>query len=158
MAPAVRCVIELVFAHRKTAVHPMKKKKPKKITDQIFVCTAPLGPHNVELYALTSGNNGFFYTRPDDKSPGRIKVGIQTRHWDECVSVLLHETLEMAMAHMSVRYEHSGLPNDHASYVFILNHSPQFVDLCERVAMFLSVAFPELEKVYKKHGKTKSKE
>lgn len=122
-----------------------------KPSDQIFVCTAPLGHENVELYAIKHVTDGYFFCRPDDKSPGRIKVGIGSKHWDEIVSVLLHETFEMLCAKLRLRFEPSGVHGDHASYLFSFNHC-QFVDICQSQAQFVTVALPKLALAWQKQG------
>lgn len=120
----------------------------------IFVGTFPLGFENVELYALAGTTDGYFYCRPDDKSPGRIKVGIGTKEWDQVVSVLLHETFEMLCAKLRLRYEATGVCGDHASYLFVMNHC-QFVDLCQSQASFITLALPKLAEVWRKQRRKK---
>lgn len=123
---------------------------------QTYVGTFPLGFMNVELYAITDETNGYFFTRPDDKSPGRIKVGIDTEHWDQVVAILLHETFEMVCSHMNLRYEVSGAVGDASSYTFIFNHT-QFCDACDRQARFITPALPKLAAVWQKLQAAKEK-
>jgi hypothetical protein len=123
---------------------------PKKHDSQIFIGTFSLGHENVELYAITNERGGYFYTRPDDKSPARIKVSISVNHWDHCVSILLHETFEMAMTRARVRYEQDGYVGDTASYLFSFDHS-KFVQICEDVAQFATPALPALAKAWRKN-------
>lgn len=125
-----------------------------KSNKQIFIGTYPLDCQNVELYALTDETNGYFYSRPDDKSPGRIKVGIGTPHWEEVVGILLHETMEMLMTKLRCRYEATGVIGDHSSYTFIFNHC-QFVDLCQSQASFIAPALPRLLAVWQKQKEKK---
>lgn len=140
----------------------MKKKKPHPVPNvetkdtQIRVGIFALGHQNVELFALTKEAGGYFYCRPDDTSLARIKVGIDTKYWDQVLSVLVHEAFEMEMSRIRARYQVSGVSGDSASYTFLFNHT-EFCDLCESVGMFLSGALPALSKVYNKHYKTKEK-
>jgi len=122
---------------------------------QIYVGTYRLCSSNVDLYALTHENNGYFYGAPDDNSLPRIKVGISSIHWDQVVNILLHESFEMALDNIRVRYEKSGSCGDMASYLFCFDHC-QFVEACESVSRFITPALPELASVYKKaHRKRK---
>lgn len=119
---------------------------------QPFIGTFPLGHENVELYAMTDQRGGCFHTRPDAKSPARIKVGIAMNHWDHCVSVLLHEAFEMAMTRARSRYEQDGYVGDSASYLFSFDHS-KFCQVCEDVAQFITPALPELAKAWRNNRK-----
>lgn len=122
----------------------------------IYIGTFPLGHLNVELYGLPDESNGYFFCRPDDRSPPRIKVGMDTNTWEECVSILLHETFEMLMASVRCRYETSGVRGDHASYTFIFTHT-QFCDLCESQARFITPALPKLAIAWDKLRKKETK-
>lgn len=133
----------------------MKTTKPQPAAPvQIRVGTYPLGSENVDLYALPDSFDGFFYCRPDDVSPGRIKIGLKSDHWDEIVSVLLHETFEMLCAKQRHRYEKSGVHGDHASYTFIFNHS-DFTELCQSQATFIARALPDLSKCFTQQRKSR---
>jgi len=122
---------------------------------QLFVGTFRLGHQNVDLYALPDEAGGEFYCTPDDKSLPRIKVGIQSDSWHETVSVLIHESFELAAAILRVRFERDGVRGDAASYLFSFDHS-QFCDLCNCTAEFITPALPKLATIYnRQHPKAK---
>lgn len=123
--------------------------QPTVLPVQVRIGTYPLGMENIELYALPDSFDGFFYCRPDDISPGRIKIGLKSRNWDEIVSVLLHETFEMLCSRHRHRYEKSGGQGDHASYLFVFNHS-EFTELCQFQATFITRAVPDLMRYFKR--------
>lgn len=114
------------------------------MSKQIFVGTFSLGHENVDLYALPEESGGYFYTRPDENSKARIKVGLDHRHWDMAVDVLLHEAFEMATARAGRRYQKCGnITKGSDRYHFIFDHN-DFTEICGAVAVFLSAALPKL--------------
>lgn len=120
---------------------------------QQVIGTFPLGYENVQLVAILDQTGGRFYFCPDDTSTGRIKVGIDYNRWETVVSVLIHEATEYAMTKGRLRFsETQDLGNDHAGYVFIMNHV-QFSDVCACVAGFITPALPKLAALYNKKRK-----
>jgi hypothetical protein len=128
----------------------MKKKAPHDV--QLLIGTFRLGDENVDLYALPHGaGGGEFYTRPDDKSVGRIKIGIDEQHYDDVLAILLHETFEYLACRHHTRFSQSLKFNrDHADYLFIMDHST-FGEICSRQAFFLYECGAKLHATWKKH-------
>ena len=113
----------------------------------------PLGHENVELVAILDDGGGAFYFAPDRESPGRIKVGLGYKHWDQVVATLLHETMEYAMDRHKLRYEKTqNLCNDHAGYLFVMDHCA-FSEVCACVASFVVPALPKLADVFRHRRK-----
>lgn len=122
---------------------------------QIRIGTFQLGHRNVELFAVPEDFGGEFYFAPDRKSIPRIKVGLDAKHWDECVTWLLHETIEFSMCDKDLRFAHSGKSNyDTGDFCFHFDHS-QFGRICSDVAIFMTAALPELSTAYRKYRKGK---
>lgn len=124
---------------------------------QTYVGTFRLGHENVDLYALPDEGGGYFYSCPDAKSCARMKVGLDHRHWDQCLAVLMHETFELALVRTECRYEISEkLSGDAADFVFLLTHE-QFTRACTKVAMFMSEAVPKLSTLWQRQHRRKRK-
>lgn len=127
------------------------KKKSKSDLDQIFIGTFEFCWMNVEVYGWRGQTGGWFYMKPDEKSPPRIKIGLGYKYWWEVVAVLLHEATEMSIDNQQCRFSNCG---DHAhgsdGYIFNFNHN-QFSEAVARVAYFVTPLLPELANVWKKY-------
>ena len=117
---------------------------------QKIIGTFFMGRTEVEL-VLREGDGGEFYIAPERGKIPRIKIGADVKEWRTIVSVLLHESLELVMDDMYLRYRTSKeIAGDAASYLFIFNHSPQFSEICARVGDFITDALPVLATEWKK--------
>ena len=124
---------------------------------QKIIGTFYMGHTEVEL-VLREGDGGEFYAAPERGKIPRIKVGADYKEWRKVVQVLLHEAMELVMEDMYLRYNCSKeTAGDHASYMFMFNHSPQFTEICARVGDFLTDALPALATEWKKWKKRRTK-
>ena len=114
------------------------------------------GSFAVELF-VKDDIGGYCITRCDETQLARIIIGINCKQWYEVISVLLHEIGELNRIMSLCRYQRDNYyAGDLSSYIFHYDHI-QFSDLCEREAMFLSDALPDLAKVWNKYKKDKKK-
>ena len=99
---------------------------------------------------LREGFGGEFWVTPEKGHVSRIKVGADYKYWHEVVSVLLHESFELAMTRAGVRFSPApDYGHDMAGYLFAFNH-PQYSDICGRVGTYMSDALPDLAREWKK--------
>lgn len=118
---------------------------------QKIIGTYELGHEYVQLVAILDESGGEFYFQPEKNQVARLKVGLDYRDWDSCVSTFLHEAFEFALTRHKCRMRASGdLVNDHADYLFVLSHC-QFSQICGEVGLFTAQALPELAGAYKKN-------
>lgn len=107
-----------------------------------------LGSESVQL-ALRDGTGGDFNSAPAPGRVARINIGADPKEWQEVVSSLLHEAMELAMARMKCRYlPADDCGGDALGYLFILPHT-DFSDACGRVADLVAGALPDLAKSWK---------
>jgi len=118
---------------------------------QISIGKFPLGHELVELFVMPDATDGEFYFCPDEKSIGQIAVGLNFKLWDECVSVLLHESFEYCADRMRLRFSHTGAISRSIDDIFIFMDHSQFCECCCRVSMFMVEALPVLSRHYKKY-------
>lgn len=112
-----------------------------------------MGHEQIDFYAVDNMCGGEFYLAPGDRCVGRIKVGLDTKNWNQCVTWLLHESFEYLTCRFRVRYERSGkLSGDHGAYTFIFSHE-DFSEICTHQSEFVSASLPRLADVFKKHSR-----
>ncbi len=120
---------------------------------QVVVGIYEFGMGQAQL-VLRDGIGGEFYTVPDLGAIPRIKIGADQDSWQEVVSTLLHEIIELQMALTGCRL--SAVPDygrDHAGYIFIMTHL-QFSEVCGRASIFVAAALPDLAAAWKKWKKS----
>lgn len=105
----------------------------------------PLGCFEVDLY-LDCKLAGGTCSMTDRK----VVVGLAMEEWPDCVSVVMHEAMEYAMADLQLRF----LPCWSASqanddYTFHMTH-PQFSEAMARAAMFVTKALPIIAAAWNK--------
>lgn len=82
-----------------------------------------------------------------------LQVGGDVDEWEEVVSGLLHEVLEYTMTRNNLRFNPcQDFSNDLSSYMFFMSHA-SMSDCCAKSAMLLTVALPDLERVWRKWKK-----
>ncbi len=97
---------------------------------------------------LREGKGGEFYFMPEEGHVPRIKAGADYDAWDSVVEVILHETMELALARLKCRFEAADdFGNDLHGYLFIAQHK-EFSDACVRTAEFLVAALPAAKKAW----------
>jgi hypothetical protein len=116
---------------------------------QIIVGNYYCGYESVEL-VLRDDTGGEYFITPERGHIARIKIGADYVEWQEVVSVLLHEAMELVCDRLKARYQPTcNLSGDHGQYWFLLSHA-DFSDACGRVAEFISACLPDLAKAWKK--------
>ncbi len=106
---------------------------------------------------LRDGTGAEFYRLSDDVTIPTIVIGADNADWQHIIDRLLHESFELIFDRLGCRFYPSGdLANNDAAWVFIFNHQ-QFADCCAKVADFLAIALPDLEKAWKAR-KTRKKQ
>lgn len=122
---------------------------------QVLIGTYHLGEEGIRLYGMTDNNGGESYFSPDDSGKPVIKVGLSDNDWDYTVSILLHETLEFALLRSSTGYKPiQDTRSSTLNRLFVLSHQ-QLDEACERQAVFIASALPELATAWKKNQKRK---
>jgi hypothetical protein len=115
--------------------------------------TFPVGFQNVDLFVSSSLQGGEFDLSSDETSLPSITIGLCLSGWEECVSVLLHETYELILLITGCRYFISGdHSRDTGNYVFHFDH-PHFSDICGRAATFVVPAMPVLARAFRAYEK-----
>lgn len=123
---------------------------------QVFVGSYYLGKEYVDLI-LREDTGGEYYSAPEKQRPARIKIGADYDKWDDVFTALLHESMELVLDKIKARYNATfDFSNDHGSYLFVFRHD-EFSDAVGRVADFLSTCLPDVEKGWKKWGKSRKK-
>lgn len=111
-----------------------------------------LGKHRlsdsfVTLIVDSSSGGGEFNLTPSDKSGPVMIIGIQ-EGLEHTIGVLLHESMEIALCHYCLRFNHTGKWNqDSADCLFVMNHD---------VGEFMLHAQPLVEKAWRKLHKKKN--
>ena len=114
---------------------------------QEVVGVVDIGYEQCQLVAR-EGTGGEFYFIPEKGIVPRIKIGIQYNNFDEVITCLLHEALEFSLYRIHGRFAPSeDLAKNHASYQFCFDHN-QFTEARAATAEFITVAMPELAKIY----------
>lgn len=109
----------------------------------IEIGTYDLGWERVRLVGVTR-NGGCFNLCPKTP-PAFIEVNLGEEHWVSLVNILMHETLEMVLTRLHVRYEPSqGLSRDHCQYIFSFNHF-QLSEAAYMVAEFVTACLDDLK-------------
>lgn len=110
------------------------------------------GHEQVEV-VLREGTGGEFYSIPEKGKVPRIKVGADCQAWDQVVTVLFHEAMELAAHREGCRFDRSDeLSRDHCGYIFLMTH-PQFSNCCARVGELASSCLPDLATKWKYWGR-----
>lgn len=121
----------------------------KGIMRQTKIGTFLLGHENVDLFVIPESSCGAFYFAPDKTSKARIKIGLNTPEWQIVVSLLLHETMEFLILRAQHGYRSIDAMCDNTQdRLFVFTHT-QFDKLCDRQALFVTAALPELSKIWK---------
>lgn len=107
-----------------------------------------IGDETVQL-VLREGTGGEFYFQPGDIKCARIKIGASHTQWHQIVSVLMHESLELVLARMALRYyPEEDWGRDMGSFLFVMRHE-QFSDACARSALLISECSDDLKRAWK---------
>jgi len=123
------------------------------VSNKIKIGTFRLGLENVDLFGLSNTNGGYLELKPDDGHRSFIEVGLASKEWDFTVSILLHETLEFLMMRAFVAYASIGrIWASSSSRLFVLSHE-QLDNICDRQAVFVTLALPKLATAWKKNQK-----
>lgn len=102
-----------------------------------------IGMDQVQL-VIREGYGGEFWLKPGTGVIPRIKVGVDGTGWNEVVTTLLHEAMEMQMTKSHCRFSRDpDYGRDHGGYIFLMDHT-QFSDVTARVASFMAEALPDL--------------
>ncbi len=103
---------------------------------------------------LREGEGAEFYGRPEVGKCQRIKVGFgDGKDWSRVCAILTHETMELAMFRMGLRYGHTpDYSNDNGAYLFVMDHT-QFSEVAARTGMFLAACLPDLSREWVKWKK-----
>lgn len=107
-----------------------------------------IGYEYVQL-VLRDGVGAEFYRLSEDITIPTIVVGADDDKWREIVALLLHESFEFVADRLGCRYYPTNdIANNGAAHSFLLDHQ-QFSDCCAKVADFVAVALPDLQKAWK---------
>lgn len=114
-----------------------------------IIGTYYLGPDKVKLYQ-SPGSDGSITARD-----GYVEmvIGIDKNHWPYVLSVLIHESMELAAAQMQLRVRSTDLWGTSSdSYIFLMTH-PQFSEAVARSSGFMAACIPDLAAAFKiKHN------
>lgn len=128
----------------------MANKITKKITKKITIGTYKLGLIPIKLVGVIGETGGSF-----NLDPGTIEVGLAGDGWGRCLTILLHETMELALMQVGGRFVPSP---DYAAasdgYHFVVNHD-KFSEAVGRAGWFLMDAMPALANVFNKINEKK---
>lgn len=126
-----------------TKKRKIKTKVTKKVSGRRKIGRYRLGPMWINVIVDHEQDGGWFDTDSEE-----LGVGLKASDWGVCVSILIHEAMEIAF--MQVRGRFCPAP-DYATaadgYLFVTNH-PDFSEICARVGCFLTWAMPDLAKVW----------
>lgn len=102
------------------------------------------GYHHIELYINKKDVGGTLWLTPGKGKLPKIEIGIDYKFFDQVMAVLLHEIQEYCLIKRQLRFRESQqLSNDHAQYLFSLNHC-QFTEICVEVAEYIEEARKDL--------------
>jgi hypothetical protein len=102
-----------------------------------------LGIRKVDVYGRP-GTGGDFSRATEENGIAEINVGMEEKEWADTISILLHESAELAIYDMRCRYNPDpDFSRDHGNYIFLLTHE-QFSEIIARVAWFISRALPDV--------------
>ncbi len=104
---------------------------------------------------LRDGDGAEFYRLSDDVTSPTIAIGADNANWRQLVTRLLHESFELISDRLGCRFYPTGdLANNSSAYMLVLDHQ-RFADCCAKVADFLAVAMPDLQKAWKARVRNK---
>ncbi len=112
---------------------------------QVHLGVFQLGCTNVDVYLMYGEVGGFFYTKPDNESMPRIKIGMdyENDEWWRVVNVIMHECIEYLLCvQLCVRFCPVGeFGNNAAEYLFVFDHQ-KFTEALARAAHFITTVLP----------------
>ena len=123
------------------------------MANRLLIGTFPLGIESFDLFGIANNGSGYLNLNPDGGSKPFIEVGLISDTWDFTVSILLHETLEFLMMRAFVAYRNMGeIYSSMEDRLFVFSHR-QLDNICDRQALFIASALPELATAWKKNQK-----
>ncbi len=100
------------------------------------------------------GNGGSFTLMTKGDGHSEIEVGYN-QEWRRFLATVLHEIQELSLARQNIRYyPYDCISSDVYSFHFFMNH-PQFSEMCEVGADFLSRCLDDMTKVWEEQNKDK---
>lgn len=121
-----------------------------------LIKTVEMGYDYVNIF-VDDSTDGFCTLLPKgDSKIQEVVVGLDQPDFSRVLAILIHEVGELHMNKMHYRLvPTTDLSNDHASYLFLMNHV-QYSEVCFVVSEVLTSVFKDIKKEYKKFKKTGS--
>lgn len=115
---------------------------------QVIVGTYDIGYEQCEL-VLQEGYGGSSFFIPEKGSIPRIKVGAESPRWVGIMQVIMHESIEFALARYGCKYNPSqDISGASEQCVMVMTHA-QFTKCIADSAEFISACEGDLEKAWK---------
>jgi hypothetical protein len=134
------------------------RKIRKPSTQKVYVGNYSISNRTIDLFAILDSFDGSFALQENGVKTATIEVGFKNKNWRQVFEVVLHEATEFAMSDVGLRFQPApDFAYENGSYTFHMDHT-QFSNICAKVSEFLTLALPDLFKVFDDHKqKTQAK-